>query len=119
MMIFVVPTPNPLLVFRLRDSAVQHMNERILECEANVGEEEVKLQLLTPPGKDLDTVLDQLSALQVCFMIKIFSLQNGRNKYKVLFFKVQGNFSTSIFVNRKARKPSIPIKLSLKRCKLT
>ena len=41
------------------------MNERILECEANVGEEEVKLQLLTPPGKDLDTVLDQLSVLQV------------------------------------------------------
>lgn len=51
--------------FRLHDNAVQHMNERILECDANVGEEEVKLQLLTPPGKDLDTVLDQLSALQV------------------------------------------------------
>lgn len=117
MMILVVPTLNSL-VFRLRDSAVQHMNERILECEANVGEEEVKLQLLTPPGKDLDTVLDQLSALQVCFVIKNlrYKIEEINTKY---YFKVQGNFSTSIFVNRKARKPSIPTKLSLKRCKLT
>jgi hypothetical protein len=45
------------------------MNERVLNCEANVGDEQVKLQLLTPPGKDLDTVLDQLSALQVHFTL--------------------------------------------------
>ena len=44
------------------------MNDRILDCEANVGEEQVKLQLFSPPGKDLDTVLDQLEALQVRVM---------------------------------------------------
>ncbi|XP_028414728.1 nuclear anchorage protein 1-like isoform X2 [Dendronephthya gigantea] len=49
---------------RLRDAAVQHINDRILECDAKVGDEKVKLQLITPPGKDLDTVLDQLSALE-------------------------------------------------------
>ena len=91
MTILVVPTLNSLLVFRLRDSAVQHMNERILECEANVGEEEVKLQLLTPPGKDLDTVLDQLSALQVCFTIKKSShyrMEEINTKYYFLKYKV-------------------------------
>ncbi len=54
---------------RLRDTSVQYLNERILHCEANVGEEQVKLQLLTPPGKDLETVSDQLSSLQVRFVL--------------------------------------------------
>ena len=49
------------------------MNERILDCEAKVGHEQVKLQMLTPAGKDLDTVLDQLSALQV-WMWNIYNL---------------------------------------------
>jgi hypothetical protein len=57
----------------LRDTAVQHINERILECEANVKDEQVKLELLTPAGKDLDTVLEQLSALQVCGTVKFIT----------------------------------------------
>lgn len=44
---------------------MRYIHGRILECDANVGDKKVKLQLITPPGKDIDTVLDQLSALEV------------------------------------------------------
>ena len=55
--------------FRLRDSSIEHMNDQIRDCESKVGEERVTLQLLSPVGKDVDTALEQLSTLEVSWVV--------------------------------------------------
>lgn len=50
---------------RLQDTASQYMNERMRNCEANVGDEKVQLQLISRPGDDLNILLHQLTILLV------------------------------------------------------
>ena len=63
-MVFFIPGQVNVLL-RLRDAPMQHMNDKLRDAQAKVGEERVSLQLLSPTGKDVDTALEQLSILEV------------------------------------------------------